>query len=405
MAIQKQHAIVIGAGPCGLYTALALHEIGITTTIYELRPTPSTIGGAINLAPIALRLLEAASVPISKLGCPVSRIEVFSLHSARKLGELPFPGPNGGGANRMLRKDLQEAMLATVKSAKIAVEFDSKIVGVSEDDNGVTAVFENGKTATGDFLLGCDGVHSGVRKSYVESSRLPKYTQVSAAYWLLARDKIPSPLKFETTAFITSAKGSLMASFCTREKKDIFFAALMSTPEEVDRQGWLALGADKVGTQKELFRRFSNTKIPYVKEMVHASADIDHFLYPIFCLPPRGQWQHGRVLLLGDAAHAMPPQGDSTGLAFEDGALLAKVFSLHGNTRSVEDIFTIFSRTRQPRIDAAYRTAEMRWEKVKDSYCLTSKLKEFLTWAFLWWKRGQYEKEFRYDVREEELVL
>jgi salicylate hydroxylase len=335
----------------------------------------------------------------------VSRIEVFSLHSARKLGELPFPGPNGGGANRMLRKDLQEAMLATVNSAKIAVEFDLKIVGVSEDDNGVTAVFENGKTATGDFLLGCDGVHSGVRKSYVESSRLPKYTQVSAAYWLLARDKIPSPLKFETTAFITSAKGSMMANFCTREKKDIFFAALMSTPEEVDRQGWLALGADKVGTQKELFRRFSNTKIPYVKEMVHASADIDHFLYPIFCLPPRGQWQHGRVLLLGDAAHAMPPQGDSTGLAFEDGALLAKVFSLHGNTRSVEDIFAIFTRTRQPRIDAAYRTAEMRWEKVKDSYCLTSKLKEFLTWAFLWWKRGQYEKEFRYDVREEELVL
>jgi salicylate hydroxylase len=405
MVITTQHAIIVGGGPCGLYAALALHQIGLKSTIYELRPKPSTIGGAINLTPIALRLLNTVSVSLDGLGCPVSKIEVFSLHSAQKLGELPFPEPNGGGANRMLRRDLQEAMLAAVRSFGISVEFGSKLVGVSEDDNGVTAVFENGKTATGDFLLGCDGIHSAVRRSYVDPSRKPKYTHVSTAYGVLSRDRILSPLHFNTTAFNTSAKGSILTSLCTKAKEDIYFAALISTPEEGDRQGWVARGADKEATLSELWRRFTDVHIPCVKEMVRAAADVDLFFYPIFCLNSGGQWQRGKVLLLGDAAHAMPPQGESTGLAFEDGALLAKVFSSDKKTKSFAEVFTIFERTRRPRIEIAYRNAEWAWENVKDRYWLTAKITEWMTWAFLWWKRETYVKEYQYDIRVEELVL
>ena len=407
MPSNAQNAIIVGAGPCGLYTALTLHQNGIKSTIYELRPQPSTIGGAVNLTPVAIRLLEAVSVSLDDLGCPVSQIEIYSLHSGKRLGLDPYPGPDGTGAGalRILRKDLQQAMIKAVKKVGISVEFGAKLVGVSEDDHGVTAMFEDGKTATADFLLGCDGVHSAVRRSYVDPSRQAKYTQISTAYATIPRAQIQSPLHFDTTSFNTSAKGSILISLYTRAKEDLYFAALMSTPEEGDRQGWVARGADREATLKELRRRFNDVSVPCVKDMVKAAEEVDFLFYPIFCLSAGGQWQRGRVLLLGDAAHAMPPQGESTGLAFEDGALLGKVFNLYGKTKPLAEVFQVYERTRRPGIDIACSKAEWGWKNVADSSWLVAKMMEWLTGWYLWWTSATRIKDREYDIRTKELVL
>jgi monoamine oxidase len=58
----SKSCLIIGGGISGITAALSLSKIGIACTIYELRATPATIGGAVNLTPNALRLLEYLDV-------------------------------------------------------------------------------------------------------------------------------------------------------------------------------------------------------------------------------------------------------------------------------------------------------------------------------------------------------
>jgi len=97
--------IILGGGIAGLTTALALTKFAPKDAIpniriFEIRPEPATIGGAVNLTPNALRLLDhLGALPIMKehrMGMTINYLEVFDLYSG-KLAESDFRGPKGEG--------------------------------------------------------------------------------------------------------------------------------------------------------------------------------------------------------------------------------------------------------------------------------------------------------------------
>jgi salicylate hydroxylase len=97
--------IILGAGVAGLTSALALTKFapaGSTPNIrvFEVRPVPATIGGAVNLTPNALRLLDHLGalefIRGANYGVPIDAVEVFDIYSG-KLTESSFRGPNGEG--------------------------------------------------------------------------------------------------------------------------------------------------------------------------------------------------------------------------------------------------------------------------------------------------------------------
>ncbi|KAF5671919.1 salicylate hydroxylase [Fusarium denticulatum] len=99
----------------------------------------------------------------------------------------------------------------------------------------------------------------------------------------------------------------------------------MPMAEKQDAQkGWKALGEDKVTVKQDIVARFKGGSVNGLESMINES---DWYFYPVHMLTPKGRWSKGRALLLGDAAHAMPPQGESTGIAIEDGVLFAHVLS------------------------------------------------------------------------------
>lgn len=109
MSLSATHPIdiiILGGGVAGLTSALALTKYSPTTAIpkiniYEIRPEPGVIGGAVNLTPNALRLLDHLGVldvmNEKKYGITVDAVEVFSIYSEAKLGESSFSGPDGEG--------------------------------------------------------------------------------------------------------------------------------------------------------------------------------------------------------------------------------------------------------------------------------------------------------------------
>jgi 2-polyprenyl-6-methoxyphenol hydroxylase-like FAD-dependent oxidoreductase len=105
----------------------------------------------------------------------------------------------------------------------------------------------------------------------------------------------------------------------------------------------------------------------------------------------------------------MPPQGESTGIAIEDGILIARILSQHTTkadelrsekTRSIEQLFSDYESFRRPEIDKYYQAAE-RWGKMVSSKSagVRGLLMDLVTMVFLFIKKWQSTDIFKGDVR------
>jgi 2-polyprenyl-6-methoxyphenol hydroxylase-like FAD-dependent oxidoreductase len=108
---------------------------------------------------------------------------------------------------------------------------------------------------------------------------------------------------FTDTALTMSRRGALLITFCDDARQRIYVGALMETAQQVSKEGWQALGNDLDFIKQDVVRRFETSALPHMKSLVHAADE--WFFYPIYRLPPRGKWCTDRVMLLGDAAHAV----------------------------------------------------------------------------------------------------
>ena len=301
------HVLIIGAGMSGLASALALHALGIRCTIYELRVTPSSIGGAIHLTPNALRCLDHLGVlqHMQGKGCITRSIEIFSAFSGQRIAELSYRDIDKiqYHALRIRRAELLQAMFEVVERAGVKIEYGKRLVSLTEGEDSVAATFEDGSIAEGDIMLGCDGIHSHARTKHVEPSRIPLFSNTAAAYGLIPVSSISSPAHFEDVSVNVSRCGSLLAAFCDSDKQTLYFAAVMEVKTELDHEGWKAQASDQEATMKEIRSRFGGLKKPFLTEIVDKMGDV--FFYPVYVLSPGGKWSSERVMLLGDAAHAV----------------------------------------------------------------------------------------------------
>ncbi|KAF2469980.1 FAD/NAD(P)-binding domain-containing protein [Lindgomyces ingoldianus] len=399
------HAIIIGGGIAGAASALALTKCNdMTCSVFEIRSEPATIGGAINLTPNALRYLEYLGV-LSRLkpkGCEVRFIDIISHRTGQSLGKLNFDNlPKfKHRAIRVVRNDLLQCMLETLREAGVEVQYGMRIDSVEEREQKIAATFENGTRIEGDILLGCDGVHSAIRRKFIQPDRIAEYTGVATAYGLLDATRLDNPVRIESSSLFSGQHGSAILSYTNLEKSRLFFAAAMAAEDLGSKEGWVLRGHDQEVLKEDLLRRFSSPAVPFLAEIIGITEHLT--LYPVHRLSPNGVWSSGRVLLLGDAAHAMPPQGESAGFALEDAILLSRILE-HHQSKSIAELFDRYEQLRRPRINAAVKEANLRFETIRDRGWLTTIIVEWMTWAFLSWTASRKEQEFAYDVRDLDL--
>jgi salicylate hydroxylase len=185
--------LILGAGIAGLTTALSLTKFSSPDhpppriTIFEIRPQPATIGGAVNLTPNALRLLShlgaLEEIRHRRYGAECLAVEVFDLYSNVKIAESSFRGLKGEGlgdpaftALRITRGEaLQGVLVAVEKCGNVRIECGKKTASIVEAESGVVLKFDDGTEAQGDILVGCDGIHSAARLKHVEPERKSRY--------------------------------------------------------------------------------------------------------------------------------------------------------------------------------------------------------------------------------------
>lgn len=313
--------LIVGGGVAGPVTAMALQRAGMDAVIYEAR-TPATedVGSYLTVATNGLDALHAidAHTPVLAAGFPTPSNVLLS-SSGRRLGIVSNGGrlDDGTVSHTIKRARLYRVLLQQALDRGIGVEYEKRLMDASATpDGGVLARFEDGTTATGDVLVGADGVHSTTRRlidpaapagRYVGLVNFGGYTRQAAAgaepgNWYMI---------FGKHAFFGYVVDSLDGT--------VWFANVPRPP---------VTQAERAGTtlqqwQDHLLELFAGDRGPAVDLItagkLELAADNTHDL------PSVPTWHKGPMVIVGDAAHApSPSSGQGASMAAEDAVVLAK---------------------------------------------------------------------------------
>lgn len=174
------HVIIAGGGLGGLALAQGLQRAGIGVAVHEKDPTAGfrNQGYRIRINSDGITALKAVltarayEVFAATAGTPGPRMDTFD-HQLNLLHaqELP-PVPNlpGGGNLAVNRMTLRQILLAGLDEV---VHYGARLTHYETNPSGsVTAHFADGTSATGDVLIGADGVNSAVRKQYLPEAQV-----------------------------------------------------------------------------------------------------------------------------------------------------------------------------------------------------------------------------------------
>ena len=170
-------ALVIGGGIAGPVAAMALQKAGIDAVVYEAYPSRAgDVGGGLTLAPNGLDALDVIGMGdlVRPAGTPTTGI-VMQDWKGKRLGEFGNP-PGVPPMQFFYRRDLYRLLYEEAGRRGIRIEHGKRLVSATETADGVTARFEDGTEATGDILIGADGIRSAVRRIIDANAPDPTYT-------------------------------------------------------------------------------------------------------------------------------------------------------------------------------------------------------------------------------------
>ncbi|KAJ5188114.1 Monooxygenase FAD-binding [Penicillium cf. griseofulvum] len=326
---------IIGASVGGLTLALILKRYGIQSRFFELRDPNHDFDGAVSLTPNALRVADSigAYSRIKNQGFNFEAMTFMTDPEHEITGKLYFGQKDVYGYDgiRITRKVLIHELREMVKEAGIEIHYGKKFTKViSEDGNGVEFEFADGTRERAEMLIGADGIHSKVR-SYLFPDINPHYGGFLGLTYCFPRANVQLDDGFPLPVSLRGKHGSFIITPQAEGGQEIFVGRQYKY-EPKDRAGWSAMLRDKQEVI-DMLQRDPTAWTPLVQcVQAQASTPDAHFLnvWPFYTVPKMDRWHSstGKVVILGDAAHAIPPSaGQGANQAFEDaysfGTLLA----------------------------------------------------------------------------------
>ena len=311
-ALMKRAAIV-GGGIGGLATAIALRKIGFEAHIYERSPELKEAGSGMSLWPNAVRSLEQIdSGVLNKLrtnGRSLRRLLIKEASgSLVKALRLPFTDLSGIAVHRAeLQSSLAEALPAS------SIHLSHTFLRLENRAASVVLHFDNGTSTEVDLVVGCDGIHSSVRKSLDLECKL---TNRGYCVW---RGMVRTNPKKDVGDSGLDRDGDFSESYGRGQR----FGIMRLGPGRIH---WYAVANNSLrpaalSESAALLQLFSAWHDPIPELIKSAESIIRTRVQDRLSFLP---WTKGRIAILGDAAHPISPNfGQGACLAIEDAVVLA----------------------------------------------------------------------------------
>jgi 2-polyprenyl-6-methoxyphenol hydroxylase-like FAD-dependent oxidoreductase len=338
-------AIVIGGGIAGPALSLFLTRSGIVPQIFEAYPAPSTIGGAFQIAPNGMRVMAALGLAdrVAAAGAPSSTFD-FRNHHGRTIGHMNLR--RSGIGVTILRADFHRLLVEEAARQGVSMAYNKRLDSIEDRGAEVVAHFEDGSTASGDVLIAADGVNSRVRALILPEQAQARYTGMLGVGGFAAGGAAPA-----------DARDADQLNFVVGPRLQFGYANLSATSP---RWGWWCHLPQEPELPRRQLQAITNDEMrarvfaafrgwhPPVEALIAATDEI--MRTAIYDVPTLPTWHVGRVMLIGDAAHAMSPAGgQGASLALEDAMLLGQ--RLARSSASIEQVLADVESQLRPRAE------------------------------------------------------
>jgi 2-polyprenyl-6-methoxyphenol hydroxylase-like FAD-dependent oxidoreductase len=253
---------------------------------------------------------------------------------------------------RIYRHVLIRELSAMVNEAGIPINYHKKFVRVlAETEEDITFEFADGSTETATCLVGADGIHSRVRK-YLYPDLEPLFINMVAVTAAVptAQLQVPSGYGLPVT-ILNRTHGAFVIAPQLADGSEVLIGR-QKRAQQLSRDGW-----DELLSNKEWcagFLREGANSFPEIVQRAVADITTDKInLWPFYIVPKLGTWSssHSRVVILGDAAHAIPPSaGQGINQAFEDVFTYALILG-RSDKGSLQRALKVWQEGRQERVD------------------------------------------------------
>ena len=323
--------LIVGGGIAGLALGRALREQGVVPEMIERATSWPTSGTGLYLPGNGVRALEALGLADAVLARAVCMSHQRILdHTGRQLAEIELAKlwSRVGLCVGIVRGELHRVLLEG--AAGVPMRLGTIVTTLSQHDGGVDVTFADGSTATYDLVIGADGIHSSIRQLVFGRIRPRHLGQVS---WRFLVDQSGG---IETWTVMLASRRAFLAMPVGPNR--LYCYADLAVPATEDPTGrdldrFRALFADFEEPVRSILSRLENF------DSIHFSPIEEIVLDSSIC---------GRVVLLGDAAHATSPNmAEGASMALEDALVLAQMLAMHG---SPEEALSAFSERRRTRI-------------------------------------------------------
>ncbi len=357
---------IIGSGLAGLGLALALHAQGIPCTVYELRGPTYDYHGAIMLSPNSLRILDKFGVysRIRSKGFSFENVVIKTGNGeTTDLYTMGNERLYGYKALRIYRRILVNELQEMAIERGIEIKFAKKYTRiVSEDDSGVSFAFADGSVEHASLLIGTDGIYSRIRSTHVAPNVVPKYSGFVAITYAVPRSQLRIPANEDLCSPVTwsGRHGAFVLAPQDVDGREFLAGKQIKFPEQT-REGWDKLFRDREQLLS-LIRRGKEDELDIVQSALENIHTDSFIIWPFYIVPRIEKWisEAGRVIIMGDAAHAIPPTaGQGANQAFEDAYTLAMLLSkietpssgLGSKDITIEKAINFWQSMRQERVD------------------------------------------------------
>jgi 2-polyprenyl-6-methoxyphenol hydroxylase-like FAD-dependent oxidoreductase len=310
--------LIIGGGIGGLTLALELAARNLPHRVFEAAPEIRPVGVGVNLLPHATRILAALGLEPALARAAVATTES---HFYNRFGQLIYKEPLGRAAGvewpqfSIHRADLQAALLERAGR----VELGRQCTGFAQDADGVTLHFADGTSARGAAAIGCDGIHSVIRRQLHPGDGAPRYSGVNMWRGVTRWPAYLGGATMLRAGWLATGK---MVIYPIRTHDDgtqlVNWVFEIETPEH---QQW---DWNRKARIEDFFAHVAQWKFDWldIPAMLRAADTV--LEYPMVDKDPLARWTFDRVTLLGDAAHPMVPRGSNgAGQAILDAHALA----------------------------------------------------------------------------------
>lgn len=310
----RRTALIVGAGIGGLAAGVALRRAAWRVRILERAPESRALGFALSLAPNAIEALRELGLAERLIaeGCAIGQAEVRRA-DGRVLKRFSVAAGLAHAASVFaLRPALHGALLEATEPKTLALS--SEAVGFEVTRTGVVLTLKDGRSETGDILIGADGVGSVIRRLLHPDEPPPR----RSGYYGI-RGVAYNAVHHLGTLSAVAYFGHGIEAATVRASKDAVYWYMSLLAEDVPA---MTQGPDVI------LERCAALLDDGFRAIVHGTRSRDLRLDELFDRDPIDDWGSGPVTLLGDAAHPMLPHtGQGAAQALEDAVALGLVLA------------------------------------------------------------------------------